>query len=133
MAVGGIHSSFQNSYGVQKIPSGQTEQLRKPDEGRDRENVSGVRDDAEAFAIGKERENKARPLADLENISLKFNRTESFDYIGSDSSLDNLDMQKAISDMQKDQILQSYQYFVGDLSDFMGVQSSEDGTVIRKP
>lgn len=51
--------------------------------------------------------------ADIKNISLTFNKEESFDYIGSESSLANLDVQKAISDMQKDQILQQYQYFVG--------------------
>lgn len=40
----------------------------------------------------------------------------TFDYIGTDcdpDNPDNPDIQKAISDMKKDQILQSYQYFVG--------------------
>lgn len=31
-----------------------------------------------------------------------------------DSELRSLDMEKAISDMQKDQVLQQYQFFVGD-------------------
>lgn len=35
-----------------------------------------------------------------------------FDYIGIDSGPDNPDVQKAILDMKKDQILQSYQYFI---------------------
>lgn len=37
----------------------------------------------------------------------------TFDYIGTDCCPDNPDIQKAISDMKKDQVLQSYQYFVG--------------------
>ena len=35
-----------------------------------------------------------------------------FEYIGADGSSDNPDVQKAILDMKKDQILQSYQYFI---------------------
>ena len=76
--------------------------------------------------------NRASRVADLENISLKFNKEDSFDYIGNDSSLDNLDMQKAISDMRKDQVLQGYQYFVGSSRNLFTGQTSEDGVVILK-
>lgn len=37
----------------------------------------------------------------------------TYDYIGTDCCPDNPDIQKAISDMKQDQVLQSYQYFVG--------------------
>ena len=37
----------------------------------------------------------------------------TFEYTGMDCCPDNPDIQKAILDMKKDQILQSYQYFVG--------------------
>lgn len=37
----------------------------------------------------------------------------SYELKGADSDLANLDMQKAISDMKKDGVLQQYQYFVG--------------------
>lgn len=39
--------------------------------------------------------------------------TENRDYKGVDSDIKSLDMEKAISDMQKDQVLQQYQFFVG--------------------
>lgn len=68
-------------------------------------------------------------VADLENISLTFNKEDDFDYIGSESGLVNLDMQKAISDMRKDQVLQEYQYFVGSSQNLF---QSEDGLVIPK-
>ncbi len=67
--------------------------------------------------------------ADLENISLTFNKEDTYDYIGSRSGLATLDMQQAISDMKKDSVLQEYQYFVGSSQSFM---SSADGTVILK-
>lgn len=68
-------------------------------------------------------------VANLEDVSLTFNKEDSFDYIGSESSVKSLDMQKAISDMKKDGILQEYQYFVGDSK---SLYSDEDGIVIPK-
>ena len=66
--------------------------------------------------------------ADLENISLTFNKTDSFDYLGSESGLENLDVMKAVSDMRKDEVLQEYQYFVGSSQNF--AFQSEYGVVI---
>lgn len=66
---------------------------------------------------------------DPESISLTFNKEETFDYIGSERGLDNLDIRKAISDMQKDAVLQEYQYFVGSAKSLI---NTEDGIVLRK-
>lgn len=68
--------------------------------------------------------------ADLENISLTFNKEDRYDYIGRESGLASLDVQKAISDMKKDQVLQEYQYFVGSAQNLF--QGTEDGLVIPK-
>lgn len=38
---------------------------------------------------------------------------ETYDLKGKDSDLESLDVQKAVSDLGKDQVLQQYQYFVG--------------------
>lgn len=38
----------------------------------------------------------------------------AYDLKGADSDIYNLDMTKAISDLQKDQVLQQYQFFVGE-------------------
>ena len=135
MTIGGICDSFQNSYGMQRIPSVDDEQLLKSaklDE-QSKEVVSPERsDNLSATATEPEQINRASRIADLENLSLKFNKEDSFDYIGNDSSLDNLDMQKAISDMRKDQVLQGYQYFVGSSRTLFTGQTSEDGVVILK-
>lgn len=67
----------------------------------------------------------------LEDISLTFHKDDTFDMIGSSSDLTKLDMDKAISDMKKDSILQDYSYFVG--APAGRIQSaSEDGIVIAK-
>lgn len=67
--------------------------------------------------------------ADLENISLTFCKNDTYDYIGKDASLENLDMMSAISDMQKDKVLEQYQYFVKPKDVLL---SDVDGTVIQK-
>lgn len=37
----------------------------------------------------------------------------TYEHKGRDSDIENLDVQKAVSDLGKDQVLQQYQYFVG--------------------
>ena len=68
-------------------------------------------------------------IAPLEDISLTFNKEEDFEYLNNDSSVKSLDMEKAISDMKKDSILQEYQYFVGSSNNLF---ASEDGAVFVK-
>lgn len=67
--------------------------------------------------------------ADLENISLTFLAEEDFGYIGTDSDIESLDVRQAVSDMQKDSVLQQYQTFVGVQTPVYG---SEDGLVFMK-
>ncbi len=68
--------------------------------------------------------------ADLENISLTFHKENDYSYLGSESSLTDLDVQKAISDMRKDSVLQEYQYFVGSARTLFN--GSSDGAVVPK-
>ena len=138
MTVGGIYDSIHSSYGVQQIqapyvdePGRAGRQNSIADQGKQPELTE--RSDNLTSAAETVQENPASRMADLESVSLKFNKEDTFGYIGMDSSLDNLDMQKAISDMQKDQVLQSYQYFVGNAGNMYGEQSPEDGTVVLKP
>ena len=58
-------------------------------------------------------EKKPSANSALEDISITFHKQDDFGYIGRDSDIHSLDVEKAISDMRKDQILQQYQYFVG--------------------
>lgn len=49
----------------------------------------------------------------LQNFSLTFNKDDTYDYIGSEKEPEKMDVEKAVSDMRRDSILQEYQYFVG--------------------
>ena len=44
----------------------------------------------------------------------RYNPDDIFELKGIDSDITNLDVQKAVSDLDKDQVLQQYQFFVGD-------------------
>lgn len=70
-----------------------------------------------------------RPNAPLENITLSLTEPKAFEMKGKDSDINSLDIDKAVSDMQKDQVLMQYQYFVGESNPF---SESEDGIVIAK-
>lgn len=138
MTVGGIYDSFHNSYGVQQIQTTYATEPEKAGRQIDEADISKQADLTEqsgnlTSVAEPAQENQASRMADLDSVSLKFNKEDSFSYIGMDSSLDNLDMQKAISDMQKDQVLQSYQYFVGSAGSLFGENPSEDGMVVMKP
>ncbi len=68
-------------------------------------NSGAVKEEA---PVGEQKQN-----APLEDIFITFHKQDDFGYIGRDSDIHSLDVEKAISDMRKDQILQQYQYFVG--------------------
>ena len=126
---------FQSYYRASEIPAVSAEEVRQQDALREQQNVSIPEDNYSQQPVQSIEDldlgvaNHRSRTADLENISLTFNKEETYDYIGSESGLANLDMQKAISDMKKDEILQGYQYFVGSAGSLF---QSEDGIVIPK-
>ena len=132
MTIGGFsdYGYMYRPYDVYKIPvvdSQKADQLEQQKTSLQQNTVSQntVADANEAVAP-VERANVA-----LEDVSLTFLKDDTFDMIGSESDLNKLDIQKAISDMQKDKILQDYSYFVGSSMIQPGI-ASEDGIVIPK-
>lgn len=119
---GGISSYYSRAY---EIPSVTPEEVKKQDELQQK-----VQPVAKAEALEVQTIDNRSRNADLENISLTFNKEESYDYLGSESSLVDLDMQKAISDMKRDSVLQEYQYFVGSSGNLF--MNPADGIVIPK-
>lgn len=119
-------NSMQTYYKSQEIPTITPEEVKNKEQQPQavQQNIVAAESVNEPIA-----EDNRSKTADLENISLTFNKDETFDYIGSESGLAGLDMQKAISDMKKDAVLQEYQYFVGSSKDFF---QPADGMVIPK-
>ena len=114
MRIGAIeeYSSYLQNYRAPEIPRVSVEEVKRQDQMKVREAElvpEMTREDAPDLSYRK--------------------KQESFDYLGKDSDINDLDMQKAISDMQKDQMLMQYQYFVGSAKNLF---SNGDGTVIVK-
>ena len=122
-------SLFQN-YRIPSIPDVRIGQVEKP---MQQPEAMPIQTQEKTVITEEEPIRKqAGKSADLENISLKFNTGDDYGYIGRDSDIEQLDMQKAISDMKKDSVLQQYQYFVGSSQDLLTGSASEDGMVIPK-
>ena len=47
-------------------------------------------------------------------FNARYQPDASYDLKGADSDISKLDVEKALSDLKKDQVLQQYQFFVGD-------------------
>lgn len=122
---GGVSSYYNRAY---EIPTVTPEEVKKQDEFL-QEKQPALQSTAKETAETQIADNRSRS-ADLENISLSFHKEESYDYLGSESNLSDLDIQKAISDMKKDSILQDYQYFVGSSQNLL--INPADGLVIPK-
>ncbi len=115
--------NFMSDYRINNIPKA------------DDISVSPVKAEPEQEAV-KKQAISIEPVADnrpknvdLDNVSMSFNKQESYGYIGKDRDVSLLDMEKAISMMRQDSALQDYQYFVGSSKDIF---NSEDGRVIAK-
>lgn len=87
-----------------------------------------VEDDATKSAVASLR--AEIPPVDVKDLSESLKGIQDFSFIGRNSEIKQLDANKAVSDMQKDEILSQYQYFVGDSKNegFLG----DDSIVLQK-
>lgn len=134
MAIQGLseYGGLYNNYRVVDIPKVDFETVKKQDELNKESQASlPVYEEPKAASVEPVEDNRSK-IANLDDISLTFNTGDDYSYIGSESPLENLDMQKAISDMRKDSILEDYQYFVGSSSDMTNSFSNDDGKVFLK-
>lgn len=131
MGIGGVsdYSNLFYNYKVPEIPAVDYRRLSNVQEALPQAEQSEQTSRDIDLSIEESQVKRPGPT-DVNEISLSFNRGEDYSYIGSDSDLAGLDMQKAISDMQKDKVLQQYQYFVGESRNLQ--DAGEDGTVIVK-
>lgn len=128
----GQYGGFYNQYRVPEISKVSVEDVKKQDEELMQRQLQQSMT-VPQIDDTQENTNHAPRMANLEDISLSFNVNETYDYIGRDADLQNLDMMRAISDMQKDKVLEQYQYFVGpkEIEDPI-VALTPDGMVVQK-
>lgn len=56
---------------------------------------------------------------------------ETYELKGQDSDLQSLDVEKAVSDLQKDKILEQYQYFVSDRPQVVATEMNPEERALR--
>ena len=128
MGISNIYGNILQNYHVPTIPAVSVEAVRKQDAmQKEMQSAVGL-NTYETPAAPQVR----KPDAPLEDISITFNRQDDFGYLGQDSDIHSLDVERAISDMQKDRMLQQYQYFVGSAKAVYEAGQAPDGIVVPK-
>lgn len=127
MSIGINLNNFNSSYGISQIPVVRPEDVRAQDKAKEQ----GVSIPEQKPVVQEPEVAKASRIANLEDVSLTFNKEDAFDNIGVDADIASLDMAKAISDMKRDSILSDYQTFVGP-SPEQFISGLSDGVVIMK-
>ncbi len=133
MGINGIseYGNMSFSYKIPEIPAVDYEKVNSAQDAVKAPKAVEVKPQDIALSIEEKNSNISKPSAKVQDLSLSFNLQEDYGYLGKDSNIENLDVQKAISDMRKDQVLQQYQYFVGDSRKLLQ-KASEDGLVFLK-
>ena len=68
---------------------------------------------------------------DSYDFSKRYRPDEKFELKGIDSDIESLDAKKAVSDLEKDQVLQQYQYYVGDKVSIRAKENSPENVTVR--
>lgn len=129
MAINGLldYGGLYSNYRPVQIPMVDVSEVAKQDENAIKASENVV---AAPVLETPVNDNRSR-MADLDNISLNFNTGDDYSYIGSESDMATLDMEKLISDMKKDKVLEDYQYFVGS-TNTQNTFADSDGAVFLK-
>ena len=123
----GFDQNFIGNYRIPQVPTVSVEEVRKQDE----QLKQAQKEQYYSPVPVESSPSVPRNDAALEDISLTFNKSDDFGYIGKDSDIYSLDVENAISDMKKDDVLRQYQFFVGSSASGAIVDNS-DGVVIPK-
>lgn len=75
--------------------------------------LTAQQSDAEQDAVMNV-EASAKPDTGAMDYANRYQPDATYDLKGADSELMSLDVEKAISDMKRDQVLQQYQFFIGE-------------------
>lgn len=81
----------------------------------------------------KERENKAAAYASPKEFTFDFGYANKFNLVAAQSSVEDVDIKKAVMDMKKDTVLNQYKFFVGTTAEGTpNLGTDADGTVRLK-
>lgn len=79
--------------------------------------------------------NKAPAHSDPKGFAFDFENRNRFNLVAATSSMEDVDIKKAVSDMEKDQVLDQYKFFIGTaqkMQKMPNLGTDADGTVTLK-
>ena len=131
-----INNGFVSGYNAYNIPSAKDNTQINPAAEQLKEQQAPKVQEEKKSSFDLTVEVPARENASIENVAISFGQYDSSSLdLFTDMGLASRDMKQAISGMQKDQILNEYQYFVGgkDLTgkDSNVIAGTEAGVVIK--
>ena len=117
----------QNDKSIQNAKNAQSVQVQSQ---------SGqVQSSKENISITPENTNTASHTAKLDDVSVGFNKKDSYDYIGNDKDITKLDKNSVVDSKQKSGIFNDYLYYAGSSASGNSQSShfiSDDGSVVLK-
>ena len=116
-----LYTGINTREAVSRIPSVSVEN-------RDEQVVKSVEESSEAAGEARNETAGGSRNADISEIADRLKSGDGFSSIDITDRISSYNVQKAYSDIEMDESLKQYQYFVGGEV----VDSSEDGIVIRK-
>ena len=125
---------FKNEYDPSKISSiGKSTQVTS--ESEKTKNAQAVPQTNENISVTPETTNKASRTAKLDNVSVSFNKNDSYGHIGSSKDITKLDQTSNVDNKVKSGIFNDYLYYAGS-STTGNAQTphfiSDDGSVTLK-
>lgn len=126
------YSGLYSNYQYKSIQAVDTETVKQQDAKKNMEANESLDTLKTDYASVQRTADTRSRSANLEDVSLSL-RMDDFDFVGKDSFIENLDLQKMVSDVKKDQVLDEYNYFVGSAKGSSPIYNgSEDGMVFQK-
>ena len=116
-----LYTNFNAKEAVDRIPKVTTAA---------EDDIKSVEDkNIEAVSEVKEQVSASAKNADVSEIAMRLKTGDGFSYADKSDRIASYDSAKLYSDLEKDEALMQYQYFVGEGE---VIDSSEDGIVIQK-
>ncbi|MCR5654087.1 MAG: hypothetical protein K6G07_00380 [Lachnospiraceae bacterium] len=127
MGIGGINNyNYYNTYRAESIKQVDVTEVLKQDEQKKAAETQNF-----SLPATVEEFDRQHHIASLEDISLSLNAGDSQNFIGTKSDISLLDMDRVLSDVKKESVLDQYRFFV-DTEKFANGMATEDGVVIPK-
>lgn len=132
MGVGRINiHSFYDNY---TIGSKHNNNLQNTEDVQIEQTGAGSQDAGSQNQTDKEI-NKAPVHSDPKEFAFDFENRNRFNLVAATSSMEDVDIKKAVSDMEKDQVLDQYKFFIGTaqkMQKMPNLGTDADGTVTLK-